>query len=143
MKQGTRGFVADWRANTAVWRYREFRTSGTHDHIGVSDISVSVVPTDRYLKNPAGYSAQNETTDVPVNMASHGDITQGNQIFISIRRGSEWPANVFDVRVRYEQTIADLKAAVCARLGLAPEKLQLFRHKKVRSKTTYRMALDC
>lgn len=64
-------------------------------------------------------------------MASHGDISQGNQIFISIRRGSEWPANVFDIRVKYEETIGDLKSIVCAKLGIDREKLQLFHHKKV------------
>ena len=64
-------------------------------------------------------------------MASHGDISQGNQIFISIRRGSEWPANVFDLRVHYTQTIGDIKDMICSKLGLEREKLQLFHHKRV------------
>jgi hypothetical protein len=64
-------------------------------------------------------------------MASHGDISQGNQIFISIRRGSEWPAKVFDIRVKYDQTIGDVKSMICSKLGLERGKLQLFHHKKV------------
>ncbi|GAX76128.1 hypothetical protein CEUSTIGMA_g3571.t1 [Chlamydomonas eustigma] len=63
-------------------------------------------------------------------MASHGEITQGNQLFISIRKGKEWPAKVFDVRIHYDESIKDIKEAVCSKLGIPLEKLQLFHHKK-------------
>jgi len=54
----------------------------------------------------------------------------GNQIFITMRKGKTWPPAACDVRIRYEQTIGDLKAAVAAKMGIPVEQQQLFWHKK-------------
>lgn len=54
----------------------------------------------------------------------------GLQIFVTLRRGSSWPPAACDVRVRYDQTIGDVKAAVAKKLGVPPEQQQLFWHKK-------------
>ncbi|KXZ48401.1 hypothetical protein GPECTOR_28g808 [Gonium pectorale] len=62
-------------------------------------------------------------------MAAYGE-DLGNQIFVTLRRGEEWPPLTCDVRVRYEQTIGDVKAAAAAKLGVPVEKQQLFWHGK-------------
>jgi hypothetical protein len=54
----------------------------------------------------------------------------GNQIFITMRKGTSWPPAACDIRVRYDQTIGDLKAAVSAQMGIPAEQQQLFWHKK-------------
>lgn len=54
----------------------------------------------------------------------------GNQIFITMRKGSSWPPAACDIRVRYDQTIRDLKAAVAAKMGIPVEQQQYFWHKK-------------
>jgi hypothetical protein len=54
----------------------------------------------------------------------------GNQIFITMRKGTSWPPAACDVRVRYDQTIGDLKAAVSAQMSIPVEQQQLFWHKK-------------
>lgn len=54
----------------------------------------------------------------------------GNQIFITMRKGRSSPPAACDVRIRYEQTIGDLKAAVAAKMGIPVEQQQLFWHKK-------------
>jgi hypothetical protein len=54
----------------------------------------------------------------------------GNQIFITMRKGTCWPPAACDIRVRYDQTIGDLKAAVSAQMGIPVEQQQLFWHKK-------------
>ncbi|KAG1661311.1 hypothetical protein FOA52_008658 [Chlamydomonas sp. UWO 241] len=54
----------------------------------------------------------------------------GNQIFLSIKKGSTWPPTVFDLRATYESTLGELRAGAAARLGISAEKLQLFRHGK-------------
>lgn len=60
-------------------------------------------------------------------MAAYGE-DLGNQIFVTLRRGDEWPPQTCDVRVRYEQTLGDIRKAVAEKLGVPPEKQQLFRH---------------
>lgn len=54
----------------------------------------------------------------------------GNQIFVTMRKGSSWPPAACDVRIRYEQTIGDLKAAVATQLGVPAAQQQLFWHKQ-------------
>merc|ERR1712060_155561 len=54
----------------------------------------------------------------------------GNQIFITLRRGKEWPPTCTDVRVKYEETIGDLKKKVFQKIGVPPENLLLFWHNK-------------
>ncbi|PRW44616.1 PXMP2 4 family 2-like [Chlorella sorokiniana] len=51
---------------------------------------------------------------------------EGNQIFVVVRRGKEYPPKVCDCRIKYEQTIADLKKAAAAKLGVPLDKLLLF-----------------
>lgn len=65
-------------------------------------------------------------------MAAHGQ-SSALQIFVAVRRGTEPFPRVVDVRVRYEETVADVKRLAAAKLGLPDDKLQLFHHKKVRS----------
>ncbi|KAG2494313.1 hypothetical protein HYH03_007666 [Edaphochlamys debaryana] len=60
-------------------------------------------------------------------MAAYGE-DLGNQIFVTLRRGDEWPPRTADVRVRYEQTLGDVRAAASAALGVPADKMQLFRH---------------
>ncbi|EFJ49334.1 hypothetical protein VOLCADRAFT_90160 [Volvox carteri f. nagariensis] len=62
-------------------------------------------------------------------MAAYGE-DLGNQIFVTLRRGDEWPPRTVDVRVRYEQTIGDLKAAAAKALQVPVDKQQLFWHGK-------------
>eukprot|EP00879_Flechtneria_rotunda_P004355 GHRR01004606.1.p1 GENE.GHRR01004606.1~~GHRR01004606.1.p1 ORF type:complete len:117 (+),score=21.89 GHRR01004606.1:322-672(+) len=54
----------------------------------------------------------------------------GNQIFVVMRRGKHWPPASCDIRIRYEQTIGDLKAAIAKEMGIPADKQQLFWHKK-------------
>jgi hypothetical protein len=54
----------------------------------------------------------------------------GNQIFITMRKGSSWPPAACDIRARYDQTIGDLKAAVAAKMGIPVDQQQYFWHKK-------------
>lgn len=54
----------------------------------------------------------------------------GNQIFVTMRKGTSYPLAHCDVRVRYEQTIADLKAAVASAMGIPVAQQQLFWHKR-------------
>ena len=65
-------------------------------------------------------------------MAAHGQ-SSALQIFVAVRRGTEPFPHVVDVRVRYEETIADVKRLAAAKLGIPEDKLQLFHHKKVQS----------
>ncbi|WIA11504.1 hypothetical protein OEZ86_002476 [Tetradesmus obliquus] len=54
----------------------------------------------------------------------------GLQIFVTLRKGKSWPPSACDVRVRYDQTIADVKAAVAEKMGVPAEQQQLFHHKR-------------
>jgi len=63
-------------------------------------------------------------------MASTGQDMGGNQIFISIKRGKEWPPTTFDLRVKYEETIAELKQKAEKKCGVPVDKMQLFWHGK-------------
>lgn len=63
-------------------------------------------------------------------MAAYGGQDLGIQIFVSLRRGEEWPPMTCDVRIHYDQTIGDLKLAVAKKLNIAVDKVQLFWHKK-------------
>ena len=47
-----------------------------------------------------------------------------------MRKGKSWPPAACDVRVRYDQTIGDLKAAVAAKMDIPVSQQQLFWHKK-------------
>lgn len=47
-----------------------------------------------------------------------------------MRKGSSWPPAACDVRIRYDQTIGDLKAAVATELGVPVAQQQLFWHKQ-------------
>ncbi|KAL6779924.1 hypothetical protein ACKKBG_A14325 [Auxenochlorella protothecoides x Auxenochlorella symbiontica] len=51
---------------------------------------------------------------------------EGNQIFITVRRGKQYPPKTIDVRIKYEQTIRDLREAAAASFGLSLDLLQLF-----------------
>eukprot|EP00877_Chromochloris_zofingiensis_P006393 jgi/Chrzof1/2006/Cz10g29140.t1 len=54
----------------------------------------------------------------------------GNQIFVTLRKGSEWPPVTCEVRIRYEQNIRDIKAAAARKMGVPVENMLLFWHKK-------------
>ncbi|PNH03381.1 hypothetical protein TSOC_010581, partial [Tetrabaena socialis] len=54
----------------------------------------------------------------------------GNQIFVTLRKGDEWPPRTCDVRVRYEQTVGDIKTAAAEKLGVPVPSMQLFWHGK-------------
>ena len=48
----------------------------------------------------------------------------GNQLFITVRAGAG-PPQTCDVRVRYEQTVADVRRAACSKLGVPVDKLEV------------------
>ena len=54
----------------------------------------------------------------------------GNQIFVSLKKGSEHPPNVIETRVRYEQTVGDIRKAVAEKAGIDIQFVQLFHHGK-------------
>jgi len=54
----------------------------------------------------------------------------GNQIFVTLQKGNEYPPLVIDVRVKYEQTVSDIRAAVAKKTGVPADKQQLFWHQK-------------
>lgn len=54
----------------------------------------------------------------------------GNQIFVTLQKGSHYPPTVVDVRVKYEQTVSDIRAAVAKKTGVPTDKQQLFWHQK-------------
>eukprot|EP00890_Picochlorum_soloecismus_P006488 jgi/Picsp_1/6840/NSC_04177-R1_hypothetical protein VOLCADRAFT_90160 [Volvox carteri f. nagariensis] len=56
--------------------------------------------------------------------------SQGNQIFVSMRKGDQYPPAVIECRIKYEQTIGDIRKAVSSQAGIALDKVQLFRHGK-------------
>jgi hypothetical protein len=47
-----------------------------------------------------------------------------------MRKGLTWPPSACDVRIRYDQTIGDLKAAVAETMGVPVAQQQLFWHKQ-------------
>lgn len=49
---------------------------------------------------------------------------------MTVRRGRAWPPTVVDVRVRYEQTIGNLRDAAAAAAGVPSSALQLFWHRR-------------
>ncbi|KAI3428657.1 hypothetical protein D9Q98_007480 [Chlorella vulgaris] len=51
---------------------------------------------------------------------------EGNQIFVVVRKGKEYPPACCDVRVKYEQTMLDLKKAAASKLKVPLDKLLLF-----------------
>ncbi|WZN63528.1 ubiquitin-like domain-containing protein [Chloropicon roscoffensis] len=55
---------------------------------------------------------------------------RGNQIFVSMRKGKEYPPVCCDVRCQYEETIADLKKKVEEHTGIPVDKQLLFWHFK-------------
>mmetsp|Transcript_18044 Transcript_18044/g.30859 ORF Transcript_18044/g.30859 Transcript_18044/m.30859 type:complete len:114 (+) Transcript_18044:116-457(+) len=59
----------------------------------------------------------------------HNDAT-GLQIFVTVRRGSEYPPRTCDIRVRYEEPLKALKDRAAKALDVPLESLQLFRHKR-------------
>ncbi|KAI7844793.1 hypothetical protein COHA_001673 [Chlorella ohadii] len=61
-----------------------------------------------------------------VNMVTILASAEGNQIFVVVRRGKEYPPKCCDCRIKYEQTIADVKKAAAAKLGVPLDKLLLF-----------------
>ncbi|KAK9807044.1 hypothetical protein WJX72_011794 [[Myrmecia] bisecta] len=63
-------------------------------------------------------------------MAAFGECGSGNQIFVTMRKGSEYPPRTVDVRIKYEQTIRDLKEAVATKTQVPVDKQLLFWHKK-------------
>ncbi|KAK3259019.1 hypothetical protein CYMTET_31962 [Cymbomonas tetramitiformis] len=63
-------------------------------------------------------------------MASTGVDLGGNQIYVSIKTGTQWPPKTFDIRVKYEQTIKDIRQKAATVGGVPIEKLQMFWHKK-------------
>ncbi|DBA99909.1 hypothetical protein WJX77_003242 [Trebouxia sp. C0004] len=67
-------------------------------------------------------------------MAAYGGAAavaaSGNQIFVTLQKGDEYPPLVVDVRVKYEQTVSDIRAAVAKKTGVPADKQQLFWHHK-------------
>lgn len=52
----------------------------------------------------------------------------GNQIFVTLKKGAEHPPNVIETRVRYEQTVGDIRKAVAQKAGIDIQFVQLFHH---------------
>lgn len=50
----------------------------------------------------------------------------GNQIFVVVRRGAAFPPRACSIRLRYDHTVADLKAAIAQECGVPPAQQQLF-----------------
>ncbi|GBF93519.1 hypothetical protein Rsub_06652 [Raphidocelis subcapitata] len=66
-------------------------------------------------------------------MAAYGghEAVEGNQITVSLRSAKQpWPPVTASVRVKYEETVADIKRAVERALGVPPDSQQLFWHKR-------------
>merc|ERR1712188_311213 len=55
---------------------------------------------------------------------------RGNQIFVALRKGKEYPPTCCDVRVQYEETILDLKKKVEEATEVPVDKQLLFWHFK-------------
>lgn len=53
-----------------------------------------------------------------------GESLGGNQIFVTLRRGTAYPPQTVDVRVRYTETVAVLKERVAAATGVPVEQMQ-------------------
>ena len=51
---------------------------------------------------------------------------QGNQIFVTLVKGREYPPATVDVRCRYVETIGDLRKKVAEKMGCPAEKQLLF-----------------
>jgi len=49
---------------------------------------------------------------------------------VTLQKGNEYPPLVVDVRVKYEQTVSDIRAAVAKKTGVPADKQQLFWHQK-------------
>lgn len=49
---------------------------------------------------------------------------------MSLKKGSEHPPNVIETRVRYEQTVGDIRKAVAEKAGIDIQFVQLFHHGK-------------
>ena len=49
---------------------------------------------------------------------------------MSLRKGSDHPPTVVETRIRYEQTIGDIRKAVAQQAGIGVDKVQLFHHGK-------------
>lgn len=49
---------------------------------------------------------------------------------MTLQKGNEYPPLVVDVRVKYEQTVSDIRAAVAQKTGVPADKQQLFWHQK-------------
>ena len=52
----------------------------------------------------------------------------GNQIFVTIQEGDVYPPRTCCVRIKYSQTLRDVRMAVQKELGVPVESQQLFRH---------------
>ncbi len=52
----------------------------------------------------------------------------GNQIFVTIQEGDSYPPKTCCVRIKYSQTMRDVRLAVQKELGVPVESQQLFRH---------------
>ena len=52
----------------------------------------------------------------------------GNQIFVTIQKGDSYPPKTCCVRIKYSQTLRDVRLAVQKELGVPVESQQLFRH---------------
>ena len=50
----------------------------------------------------------------------------GLQVFITLRRGEEYPPKHTDIRVKANKTVGELRAKAAAALQMHPEDLQLF-----------------
>eukprot|EP00241_Pyramimonas_parkeae_P007648 CAMPEP_0114252378 /NCGR_PEP_ID=MMETSP0058-20121206/15801_1 /TAXON_ID=36894 /ORGANISM="Pyramimonas parkeae, CCMP726" /LENGTH=149 /DNA_ID=CAMNT_0001366301 /DNA_START=92 /DNA_END=539 /DNA_ORIENTATION=+ len=67
----------------------------------------------------------------------------GNQIFVTLRKGKLWPPTTVDVRVKYEETIGDLKKKVEKKTGVLPEKqLALLDGKELKSDLYDKLTLN-
>jgi len=61
----------------------------------------------------------------------------GNQIFVSLRKGAEHPPEVIETRIRYEQTIGDIRSSVAKKAGIEMDQVQLFHHGKEMKRDVY------
>lgn len=61
----------------------------------------------------------------------------GNQIFVSLRKGAEHPPEVIETRIRYEQTIGDIRSSVARKAGIEVDQVQLFHHGKEMKRDAY------
>lgn len=74
-----------------------------------------------------GHSCQNRQTVTHIHTCAQVKHTRT----CSCMQGTQWPPQVFDLRAGYDETLTSVRERAAKQLDLQPEKLQLWRHKRV------------